>query len=214
MPPASDTPRQVAADTSRKARPRATPGISIDAAIVAEPARVVESDRTAHLVREALRGFQRSLQLRIAEHGVPIGHWRFLRVLWEQDGLTQRQLADRVGLMESTAFIALKAMERLGYVRRIRNPKNGRQMQLFITPRGRALKKVLEPLAEEVNRKAVLGVQPEHIKILRSALVQIIENLVTDEANRLEENYRIPSNFETSQMIALGRARPRSRRSI
>jgi DNA-binding MarR family transcriptional regulator len=183
---------------------------------VGETSRValrVESERTAHLVREAFRRFQRSLQLRIAAHGVPIGHWRFLRVLWEIDGLTQRQLADRVGLMESTAFSALKAMEQLGYVRRVRNPNNRRQIQLFITPLGRALKQVLVPLAEEVNEKALEGVSAADTQLLRKSLITIIENLAADEAERIQQNYRIPSNLETSRMIALGPVRrPAARR--
>ena len=44
----------------------------------------------AHLVKDATRALVRSLQTRLAEHGVPFGHWAFLRILWERYGLTQR----------------------------------------------------------------------------------------------------------------------------
>ena len=56
----------------------------------------------------------RALQARLAAHGVTFGHWTFLRILWEGDGLTQRELSDEAGVMEPTTFAALKAMERLG----------------------------------------------------------------------------------------------------
>src|SRR5581483_3198317 len=75
-------------------------------------------DRVAHLTKEAWRGFVRALQARLAAHGVTFGHWTFLRILWERDGLTQRELSEQAGVMEPTTFSALKAMERLGYVRR------------------------------------------------------------------------------------------------
>ena len=58
----------------------------------------------------------RALQMRLAEHRVSFGHWSFLRILWEGDGLTQRELSERAGVMEPTTFSALKAMERLGYI--------------------------------------------------------------------------------------------------
>src|SRR5213078_1193640 len=58
----------------------------------------------------------RAPQGRLAGHGVPFGHWTFLRVLWERDGLTQRELSDEAGVMEPTTFAALRAMEELGYI--------------------------------------------------------------------------------------------------
>jgi DNA-binding MarR family transcriptional regulator len=49
---------------------------------------------------------------------VSFGHWAFLRILWETDGLTQRALSVEAGLMEPTTSSALAAMEALGYIRR------------------------------------------------------------------------------------------------
>ena len=53
-----------------------------------------------YLVRDANRAFQRLLERRISPHGVTRGQWYFLRVLWEEDGLSQRELSARVGMME------------------------------------------------------------------------------------------------------------------
>ena len=54
----------------------------------------VPDDRLAHLVKDATRALVRALQMRLAEHAVSFGHWTFLRILWEGDGLTQRELSD------------------------------------------------------------------------------------------------------------------------
>ena len=70
----------------------------------------VPDDRFAHLVKDAGRGLTRALQMRLTEHSVSFGHWTFLRILWVEDGLTQRELSERAGLMEPTTFSALKAM--------------------------------------------------------------------------------------------------------
>jgi len=84
----------------------------------------VPNDRLAHLVKHAARGLARALQMRLTEHAVSYGHWTFLRVLWESEGLTQRQLSDQAGVMEPTTFSALNAMEKLGYVMRRPNPNS------------------------------------------------------------------------------------------
>ena len=56
------------------------------------------------LVRDANRAFQRLLEKRIAPYGVARGQWYFLRVLWTEDGLSQRELSARVGTMEPTTL--------------------------------------------------------------------------------------------------------------
>ena len=70
----------------------------------------VPNDRMAHLIRDTERAFRRALQIRLAPYGVPFGHWSFLRILWETDGLTQKELSERAGVMEPTTFAAMKAM--------------------------------------------------------------------------------------------------------
>lgn len=62
----------------------------------------VQNDRLAHLVRDAARALGRLLSVRLTEHDVSFGHWSFLRVLWVEDGLTQRELSERFGVMEPT----------------------------------------------------------------------------------------------------------------
>ena len=119
----------------------------------------VPNDRLAHLVKDATRALVRALQMRLAEHGVSFGHWTFLRILWEGDGLTQRELSEQAGVMEPTTFSALKAMERLGYIRRRRRDGDRKKVYVLLTPKGRALRDRLVPLAEDVNRIAVRGVQ-------------------------------------------------------
>ncbi|WP_408206803.1 MarR family transcriptional regulator [Paraburkholderia sediminicola] len=66
----------------------------------------------------------RALQMRLTEHTVSFGHWTLLRILWERDGLTQRELSLQAGVMEPTTFAAMKAMETLGYVERRQMPDN------------------------------------------------------------------------------------------
>ncbi|WP_411885594.1 MarR family winged helix-turn-helix transcriptional regulator [Polaromonas sp. YR568] len=141
----------------------------------------VPNDRLAHLIRDASRAFHRALQVRLAQHGVPFGHWTFLRILWECDGLTQKELSERAGVMEPTTFTAMKAMESLGYIERKQIPTNKKNMYVHLTDEGRALKKLLVPLAEETNNVSIEGIAPEHIKLTRTVLLAMIENLARDE---------------------------------
>ena len=137
----------------------------------------VPDDRMAHLVKDATRALVRALQARLAKHSVSFGHWTFLRILWERDGLTQRQLSEAAGVMEPTTVTAIRAMEALGYVLRKQLPENRKNIYLHLTPKGRALKAKLVPLAEEVNHIALAGVSERDFRITREVLVSMIENL-------------------------------------
>jgi DNA-binding MarR family transcriptional regulator len=147
----------------------------------------VPNDRTAHLVKDATRALVRSLQTRLAKHEVSFGHWTFLRILWESDGLTQRELSREAGVMEPTTFAALKAMESRGYIVRRQLAGNRRKVHIFLTARGRALKRTLVPLAEAVNRAAVRGVTSADIAITRRTMMTMLVNLARDELRSLQE---------------------------
>ncbi len=144
----------------------------------------VPNDRLAHLVKDATRALVRSLSARLADHKVSFGHWAFLRILWERDGVTQRELSEQAGVMEPTTFAAVKAMERLGYVARRRVSGDHKRVYVHLTPRGRLLRNQLVPLAENVNEIAIRGIKPADVEIARKVLLGIIDNLARDEAAR------------------------------
>ena len=141
----------------------------------------VPNDRLAHLIRDASRAFHKALQLRLARHGVPFGHWAFLRILWESDGLTQKELSERAGVMEPTTFTAMRAMEAQGYIVRRQLPTNKKNMYVHLTEKGRELKEKLVPLAEETNTVSIDGIASEDVKTTRRVLLAMIENLARDE---------------------------------
>ncbi|ASK34964.1 MarR family winged helix-turn-helix transcriptional regulator [Alloalcanivorax mobilis] len=134
-------------------------------------------DRLAHLVRDAARVLAKSLQVRLAEYSVSFGHWSFLRVLWYSEGLTQRELSEQVGLMEPTTFTALKAMEAKGLIERRHQDGNRKNLHIYLTDKGRALKDELIPIAEELNEVAVRGLSEEERRIMHRGLLAIIQNL-------------------------------------
>lgn len=141
----------------------------------------VPNDRMAHLIRDTERAFRRALQFRLAPYGVPFGQWSFLRILWEADGLTQKELSERAGVMEPTTFAAMKTMEALGYVTRKQLPTNKKNVYVYLTAQGRALKKLLVPLAEETNRISTMDVKTAELAIARRVLLAMIGSLARDE---------------------------------
>jgi DNA-binding MarR family transcriptional regulator len=138
-------------------------------------------DRMAHLIRDASRATVRALQRRLEAHDVAMGHWLFLRILWESDGLNQTELSERAGVMAPTTFAAIKGMEEAKYIVRKKIPENQKNIYIYLTAKGRALEKKLVPLAVEVNETALKGLPQSAVATMREGLLAIIENLAEDE---------------------------------
>ena len=128
-------------------------------------------------VRITHRLIQRALQARISRHGVTLGMWYFLRVLWQEDGITQRELSNRIGTMEPTTLSAIMAMERAGIVRRVRNAADRRKINIFLTDYGRSLEPLLLPAAIAVVEGAVRGIPAAEVSLLLRLLGAMQRNL-------------------------------------
>ena len=159
-------------------------------------------DRLAHLIKDATRALVRALQIRLIEYDVSFGHWTFLRILWEKDGITQRALSEAAGVMEPTTYAALVGMEKLGYIERRQLPENKKNMYVFLTAEGKALESKLVPLAVEVNEVSMRGATEEEIRITRKVLLGIIENLAADDQDTMESARKMPSTRTLGRIVS------------
>ncbi len=132
---------------------------------------------SGYLVRDAHRAFQRLLERRLAPYGVARGQWYFLRVLWITDGLSQRELSARVGMMEPTTVIALRSMERDDLVRRVRNTGDKRKFEVWLTAKAKRLRNELLALARTITDEAEAGIAPRELAVFRRVIGRMTANL-------------------------------------
>jgi MarR family transcriptional regulator, organic hydroperoxide resistance regulator len=132
---------------------------------------------SGYLVRDAHRAFQRLLERRIAPYGVTRGQWYFLRVLWITDGLSQRELSARVGMMEPTTVIALRSMERSGLIRRVRNAADRRKVGVWLTAKAKRLRNELLAVARTITAEAEAGIASRELASFRRVIGRMTANL-------------------------------------
>ncbi len=137
------------------------------------------TESVGYQIRTTHRMIQRYLQTKIEPYGVTLGMWYFLRVLWDEEGLTQRELSGIVGTMEPTTLSALRAMERSGFIRRQRSQDDGRKINIYLTDEGRALEKKLLPMARQVLHDATKGMTEAGRRNLLRSLARIQHNIQT-----------------------------------
>ena len=130
-----------------------------------------------YLFRDTYRRFSRELLERIEPHGVGLGQWYFLRELWVEDGLSQRELSARTRMGDNTTVSAMRSLEKIGAIRRIRDPEDARRRLVYLTARGKRLKARLLPLAVEVNAVAAAGLSDAELAELARMIQQVQDAL-------------------------------------
>lgn len=91
-------------------------------------------------VYSASHAFNRAYKPLLDELGLTYPQYLVMVALWEADGQTVGSLGAKLFLESSTLTPLLKRLEASGHVRRARNPADERQVRLFLTEQGRALR--------------------------------------------------------------------------
>ncbi len=137
-----------------------------------------------YLVNLAGRLFAKGLDRRLAAYGVTIGQFPLLLILWEEERLTQSEIARRIDIEQPTVANTLKRMERDGLVTTAPDPAHSRRVLISLTERGRALEPALKDEARQVNARATIHLTPAEVAELRATLHSLIVAL---DPERTEE---------------------------
>ncbi|MGI6486770.1 MAG: MarR family winged helix-turn-helix transcriptional regulator [Syntrophothermaceae bacterium] len=106
----------------------------------------------------------------LARFEVTPGQYAVLKCLWDENGQTARQLADRLYVDGSTMTGLLDRMERKGLVERHHNSKDRRALKVVLTNKGRELEEPLNQIIEDTNRKALQTLDDSEVNTLRKLL--------------------------------------------
>lgn len=148
-----------------------------------------------HNLRHTNRLIQRDLGTRVVRMGLNIAQWYALRTLWETDGVTQIELAQRSGIAGPAMVTAVRGLLAMGLVTRHRPDNDKRKYVILLTEKGWALQNPALKAAVEANAIALQGIPPEDVatclRVLRAAhanltaVAQDAANPAADAADRL-----------------------------
>jgi DNA-binding MarR family transcriptional regulator len=136
-----------------------------------------------YLLRDTARRILADLTTRLGPHGITLPQYFVLRELWQEEGLTQREVANRVGVLEPTMVTTLDALERLGLIARVRSTTDRRKTHVQLTPEGSTMRDTLQGYSADVLERALEGVSADEIATLRRLLQQIKGNLAGPSTN-------------------------------
>jgi DNA-binding MarR family transcriptional regulator len=116
------------------------------------------SESVGYQLRDTYKAFAQIMKQELDRLDINFGGWPYLRILWREDGLTQRELTHRSGLMQPNTNAALKQLSKRGLIIQKVNPHDRRRINIYLTPQGRAIGQHLVPLALRVRERALAGI--------------------------------------------------------
>ncbi len=138
----------------------------------------MSSDQSlGYQIRYAYRIFVKALADELGPHRITTGQWSALRVLWQEDGLSQVELAQRMMVEKASLTAVLKAMAADGLITRVRNADDRRKVNIYLTASGRRLKSKILPVIGKINKRAMRRLSSAEVQQLRRLLARVMINL-------------------------------------
>jgi len=134
------------------------------------------TDSATYLASQLAKGFSRSLQQRAAGLGFSPGQFPILVELWAEDGLTQKQLLERVDIEQATMANTLSRMERDGLVTRVPHPSDKRAQLVHLTEKGKAMQAGAIEAAIAADQQLFKGFRVFERELLLEYIRRILEN--------------------------------------
>ena len=141
------------------------------------------------LINRTGRIFAKSLDIELrSKVGVTFGQWKIIVMLSEQDGLTQKEIADRIGVEGPTLIPMIDKMEKDGFLRREADPDDRRNNKIRRTQKAEVMWEKMTECVLEVRKRAMKNIRPEEVDILREVLNKIYDNLGEWESKLQQTN--------------------------
>jgi DNA-binding MarR family transcriptional regulator len=126
---------------------------------VAAPTKPLPVDMLCFAVYSAAHAFNRAYRSLLSPHGLTYPQYLVLLLLWAEDGRTVSEIGAPLFLDSGTLTPLLRRLESAGHVRRQRDPRDERQVRLFLTAKGRDLQDVLADVPAAVGCAVGLGTE-------------------------------------------------------
>jgi DNA-binding MarR family transcriptional regulator len=124
----------------------------------------------------AVRALRARVDRALQAHGLRLGQFQILQMLWKEDGLTPRELAERLAVEMPTVTRTVQRMVRDGLVRREANPIDARSVRILLTTHGLEVRDVVSGVLEDETTNALDGFSPPECDAFVDFLDRVARN--------------------------------------
>lgn len=122
------------------------------------------------VLTRAQNSVQQLFKAELAPYGITPGQYGVLQCLWNENGLTAKQLAERLFLDSSTITGILDRLENKGLITREQDSRDRRAICVLVTEKGKDLEEPIGQVIQAANGKALYNLDEKDANILKQLL--------------------------------------------
>ena len=132
---------------------------------------------TTYLMVRVTKAHRALVSLALKEMDLHIGQERLLMELWQEDGLTQTELCERLCIEAPTLTRMLRRLEKTKLLEKRKDIEDARISRIFLTDKGHAFEQPITEVWLELEEKILANLSLEERVLYRRFLMQIYENI-------------------------------------
>jgi DNA-binding MarR family transcriptional regulator len=136
---------------------------------------VILEKQLCFAVYSASHAFTRAYRSLLEPLGLTYPQYLVLLVLWERNGMRVKEIGARLFLDSGTLTPLLKRLEAIGYVRRVRDANDERQVSIMLTPAGQALEEQAASIPPDLH--CMIGAPGDEIGALADQIAKLRNGL-------------------------------------
>ena len=130
------------------------------------------------IVNQAAKAFVKALDAELRRKvGVTVGQWKVMVMLANQNGLTQKEIAEKLALEGPTLIPILDKMEKEELVIRKVDPNDRRNNRIYRTEKADTLWDSMIECGLKIREVSIKDIPDENVKIMKDALEKMRQNL-------------------------------------
>ena len=138
------------------------------------PGALPLSDYLCFAVYSANLAFGKAYKPILEELGLTYTQYITIIAMWEEDHQTVSGLGEKLFLESNTLTPILKKLEAMGYLERLRDPEDERQVRVSLTKTGRRLREK----ALKMDLTDATGLLPDEFEKVQKVIVTLRNNLI------------------------------------
>lgn len=126
------------------------------------------------------RCFESIANIEFKEYNLSKNQYIYLVRICENPGIIQERISDLLKVDRSTASRSIKKLKQTGFIKKVINDDNKKNIRLYATEKGLEIFTLLKKDEEYSNEVALSGISPEEQEILLKLLTKIRKNIEPD----------------------------------
>ena len=114
---------------------------------------------------------------KLAPHSLAPEQNLIMMVLWEQDGITQNNIAKKLGKDKTNIARMVYNLEQKGFIQRVNDEKDKRISIVYLTESGKKLANRIIPITEEFNELVCKGITNEELLEVKRIITKMRANV-------------------------------------